>query len=170
MLLTLSLVACGGGGGGGGGVTPPPISTAANVQLQPVTIGAGQSIVDLTVSLATRTEPGPALLQGTLVLPPELRLPTSDRLAPATAMVTLDGDFTNASITNNEFKVICGDATNPQAQDLPLGALFHVRLMPMAPRQPGTYTVTFNDLRAASSDGSNVPLALTSLTATVTIQ
>lgn len=162
MLLTLSLVAC---GGGGGGATVPTVATAANVQLQPVTIGTGQSIVDLTVSLEQRPESGPALVQGTLLLPPELSLPTSDRLAPATPVVTLDGDF-----VNNEFTVICGDATNPQAQDLPLGALFQVRLMPTAPRQPGTYTVTLKDVRAATSGGSNVPLALTTLTATVTIQ
>ncbi|MFT4513596.1 MAG: hypothetical protein ACI91B_002300, partial [Planctomycetota bacterium] len=48
MVLTIGLVAC---GGGGGGATIPPAATAANVQLQPATIGPGQTIVDLTVSL-----------------------------------------------------------------------------------------------------------------------
>lgn len=162
MLLTFGLVAC---GGGGGGTTAPPVVITANVQLQPVTIGAGQTVVDLTVSLAQRTEPGPALLQATLVLPPELSLPATERLAPAAPMVTLDGDF-----TANEFTVLCGDASNQEAQPLPVGPLFQMRLMPTSPRQPGTYTVTLKNVRAATSSGDDVPLALTTLTATVTIQ
>lgn len=162
MLLTFGLVAC---GGGGGGASVPPVATTANVELQPVTIGAGQTVVDLTVSLAQRSEPGPALLQATLVLPPELSLPATERLAPATPMVTLDGDF-----TNNEFTVLCGDASNEEAQPLPVGPLFQMRLMPTSPRQPGTYIVTLKNVRAATSSGSDVPLALTTLTATVTIQ
>ncbi|MGK0520495.1 MAG: hypothetical protein ACJAUC_003201 [Planctomycetota bacterium] len=162
MLLTFGLVAC---GGGGGGASVPPAATTANVELQPVIIGAGQTVVDLTVSLAQRSEPGPALLQATLVLPPELSLPATERLAPATPVVTLDGDF-----TNSEFTILCGDASNQDAQPLPVGPLFQIRLMPTSPRQPGTYIVTLKNVRAATSSGSDVPLALTTLTATVTIQ
>jgi hypothetical protein len=164
MLLTIGLVACGGGGGGGGGVAP--IATTANVQLKPVTIGPGQAIVDLTVSLVDRPALGPALLQGTLILPPELSLPTNGRLAPAIPVVTLDGDFT----TGNEFTVLCGDATNQDAQPLPVGPLFQIRLMPSEPRQLGTYTVTLDNVRASTSAGDSVQLALTTLTAIVTIE
>ncbi|MFT4840805.1 MAG: hypothetical protein ACI8UD_003324 [Planctomycetota bacterium] len=167
MLLTFGLVAC---GGGGGGASVPPAATTANVELQPVIIGAGQTVVDLTVSLAQRSEPGPALLQATLVLPPELSLPATERLAPATPVVTLDGDFTNSELTNSEFTILCGDASNQDAQPLPVGPLFQIRLMPTSPRQPGTYIVTLKNVRAATSSGSDVPLALTTLTATVTIQ
>lgn len=165
MLLTIGLVACGGGGGGG---DVAPVATTANVQLTPVTIGPGQAIVDLTVSLVQRPEPGPALLQGTLILPPELRLPANERLAPATPVVTLDGDFT--TLSTNAFTVLCGDATNKDAQPLPVGPLFHIRLMPSEPRQLGTYTVTLENIRASTSAGNSVQVALASLTAVVTIQ
>lgn len=162
-LLPLGLLACGGGGGGGG---TPPVGTTAAVQLAPVTIGSGQTIVDLTVSLDQSTEPGPALLQGTLLLPPELTLPASERLAPAAPMVTLDGDFSS----NNEFTVLCGDANNRDALPLADGPLFHIRIAPTTPRQPGTYTVSLQNVRAATSAGQDVPLAQSTLTATVTIQ
>tara|TARA_R110002072_G_scaffold100429_2_gene221106 strand:- start:38024 stop:38515 length:492 start_codon:yes stop_codon:yes gene_type:complete len=163
LLVTIGLVAC--GGGGGGGATVPPGASAANLQLQPVTILAGQTIADLTVSLERRSEPGPALLQGMLSLPPELSLPATERLAPATPMVTLDGNF-----VGSEFAVLCGDASNQVAEPLPEGDLFRLRLMPTPPRRPGSYTVTFHDVRAATSAGGNVPLAVTTLTATVVIQ
>jgi hypothetical protein len=108
-------------------------------------------------------------------LPPELSLPATERLAPATPVVTLDGDFTNSELTNSgftnsEFTILCGDASNQDAQPLPVGPLFQIRLMPTSPRQPGTYIVTLKNVRAATSSGSDVPLALTTLTATVTIQ
>jgi len=163
MLLSVGLVACGGGGGGG---VAAPITTTANVQLQPVVIGPGQTIGDLLVTLSDSPDSGLALLQGTLKLPPEIRLPASDRLSPSIPVVTLDGDFTGGG----DFTVICGDATNQEAQPLPAGPLFEIRLLPSEPRQPGSYTVTLMNVRASTSAGDSVQLAQTTLTALVTIE
>lgn len=142
----------------------PPVASAASLLVAPIEIGAAVTVADITVVLAKRPEPAPALLEAHIELPPELSLPTQDRLAPATPLVTLDGNF-----VDNLFVVMCGDATNQNAVILPNGELFRLRVTPTLPRQPGSYSITFRNLRAATSDGNNVPLESETVAVAVTI-
>ena len=179
--LTLALAACGGGGGGG----EPTVQPAAPLRLavDDAEIGAGTdqgeilvrlvSIVDGRTGLAEaeRQQPlvpsvAPTLLEVAVELPSALALPASDRLVPATAVANLDGDFVGSL-----FVVLCGDAQNDNAAALQPGALFRLRVQPALPRQPGTYTVRFVDLRGASRDGlGNVQADAGPFTATVVVR
>ncbi len=162
LVLTLSLSACGGGGGGGAAV--PPVAAAARLLAEAIEIGPAVTVADVTVSLAKQPEAAPALLEAHIELPPELSLPNQDRLTAAAPLVTLDGNF-----VDERFVVICGDASNQNAVALPNGELFRLRVTPTLPRKPGSYTITLRNLRAATSDGSNVPLESETVSVSVTI-
>ena len=167
ILLTLSFVACGGGGGGGGGGEPPtpPATPTAVIAATAVVMAPSQTIADLTVSLLQSPTSAPVLLEAHVDLPPQLTLPIASRLAAAVPLANLDGDFVQDS-----FVILCGDNANPNAQQLPVGPLFHLRISPSEPRLPGTYTVTLHSLLAATSEGEAVPLASESIAVTVSIQ
>lgn len=120
---------------------------------------------DVTVTLAQRPEPAPALVQAKVSLPPELRFPQQDRLTSATTLVTLEGN-----LVGPDFVVVCGDASNQNASPLPSGPLFRVRVAPSSPRVPGTYNVTLSELKAATQDGQDVPLLAETVTVAVTVR
>lgn len=159
MLRALSLlavlcfaVACS-GGGGGVSLPTPPAAGEARLAADGLEIGPGSTGADLVVSLARAPSSGATLLQVDVELPPQLGLPTSDRLQAARPLATLDGDF-----TNGRFRVVCGDAQNAAAPPLAVGPLFRLRLVPSSPRQPGTFTLRLNGLRASAADGNAVPV------------
>lgn len=155
------LAACGGGGGGDGA---PPVTPSAEFAAAAATIAPAAASGDLVVSLRSTSTSPPALLEVHVELPPELQLASQDRLT-AIAPVSVDGDF-----HGDRFVVLCGDSTNPSAAPLPVADLFRLRLQPTEPRQPGTYTVTLQGLRAATSAGADVPLAATAFPVTVTVE
>lgn len=161
-MLPLILVAC---GGGGGSAATPAAAPSARLEAQPVEMGATMTVADITVALAQRPEPAPTLLEARVTLPPELTFPAQDRLVAATPLVTLEGN-----LVDNEFIIVCGDASNANATPLPNGSLFRLRVAPSTPRTPGTYTVTLRDLKVASSAGDSVPLAAEAITVAVTIR
>jgi len=161
-MLPLILAAC---GGGGGSAVPPATAPSARLEAQPIEIGTTMTVADVTVALAQRPEPAPALLQARVTLPPELTLPAQDRLAPATPLVTLEGN-----LVGGDFLIVCGDASNQNAAPLPNGALFRLRVAPSVPRTPGTYTLTLRDLKAATIEGDDVPLVADAVTVAVTIR
>jgi hypothetical protein len=164
-LVCLVLVAC---GGGGGDSPTPPVAANASLQVAPVELLASETSKDLVVSLSQAEGTAPALMQMDIELPPELTLPSSNRLTAATPLVTLEGNYANNN--NNTFAVLCGDASNRNAQALPNGALFRLRLVAASPRSTGSFIVTIKNVRAATSAGESVALANQTLTAAVTIR
>lgn len=167
-LVCLALVACGGGGGGDSPTSP--VVANASLQVGPVELLAGEASKELIVSLSQAEGSAPALMQMDIELPPELTLPSSNRLTAATPLVTLEGNYANNNNNNNTFAVLCGDASNRTAQALPNGALFRLRLVAASPRTKGSFVVTIKNVRAATSAGESVALASQTLTATVTIR
>jgi len=163
LALMSTLAACGGGGGGGG--TTPPVTTSASLMAKAVEIPPAADGADITLSLTRGPDPAPVLLEAQIVLPAQLSLPADDRLTPATPLITLDGNF-----VDDAFVVVAGDATNQDAQPLPNGDLFRLRVTPTEPRTAGTYSVTIRDLRAATLEGDAVPLESETLSVDVTIR
>ncbi len=162
-LMTLVLTACGGGGGGGPAVQP---STTLRLGVADAEIGTGANEAELVVRLATVPTVAPTLLEVAIELPSALVLPATGRLAAATGLTNLDGDF-----VGNRFVVLCGDAQNANATSLQPGDLFRLRVQPASPRVPGTYTVRFLNLRGASRDGTaTVDADTTPITATVVVR
>ena len=130
----------------------------------PLTIGAGASGANLTVSLTPAGDAEPALIEAHVELPEELRLAPNAPLS-AVAPIPLDGDY-----TADRFVVLCGDSSNVVASPLPAGPLFRLRVEPATPRTPGTYTVTLHDLRGATSAGAAVSFEPSTLTVQVTVE
>jgi len=161
VLPLLLLAACGGGGGG----TPVLPSEPTRLLASDLDLGPAVTQGDLLVRLSTVPEPAPVLLQVAIELPPQLTLPVSDRLLAARPLPTLDGDF-----VGGRFVVVCGDAQNENAAPLLTGDLFRLRLQPTSPRQPGTYTVRLQQVRAASRSGEEVAAEPSVVSATVVIR
>ena len=153
--------ACGGSSGG----TVTPSAQPARLTAAAVEIPANAQTAPLLVSLAGEAQPGPALVEVAVELPPQLTLPADDRLQPARPLVTLDGDF-----VGNRFVVLCGDGENLAAAALADGPLFRLRLQATSPRQPGDYTVTLRNLRAATAAGDEVEAVGAALVVPVTIR
>ncbi len=152
-------------GGGGGSVVVTPAGPTASLAAADVEIGPAVAAADVTVRLASSPELAPSLLQVAVALPPQLVLPANDRLQAAVPLATLDG-----GVVGDRFVVLCGDAHNPGAAPLALGPLFRLRLQPASPRQPGTYTVRFENVRAATRTGEAVPVDPAPVTATVVVR
>lgn len=161
VLVLLLLSACGGGGGG------PPVQPTEPTRLLASDLELGPTVTqgDLVVRLSTAPEPAPVLLQVAIELPPQLTLPTNERLLAARPLPTLEGDF-----RGGRFVVMCGDAANENAASLLPGDLFRLRLQPTLPRQPGIYTVRLQQVRAASRDGVEVAAEPTVVAATVIVR
>ena len=149
-VVLMALPACGGGGGGGVVV---PVATLAKLAADNVEIGPAAATADVLVRLASAPTLGPCLLEVKIELPPQLTLPTNDRLLGAVPLPMLDGDF-----VEDRFVVVCGDASNPNAAPLAVGPLFRLRIAPTSPRQPGIWRVHLHDLRGATRDGVAVPV------------
>ena len=153
------------GGGGGGGAAPPPVGATLRLEVAAAEIGAGAASGELLVRLGDTGAPAASLLEVALVLPPQLALPAVERLRPAVPLATLDGDG-----IGNRFVVLCGDAENADAASLVPGPLFWLRLVPSAPRQPGTFTVRLEGLRAATRTGETIATEPAPLDVAVTVR
>lgn len=145
LLLSLCLPACGGGGGGG---TVVPVTTPVQLAAPPLDLGPGSTTAELAVALPQDVA-RPALLRVTIELPPELQFAASDRLVAAVPVPDLDGELQDGRLV-----VLCGDARNVQAAELPAGPLFRVRLATAVPRRTGTVAVRLVDLQATTADGT----------------
>ncbi len=158
--ILILLAACGGGGGG----PIAPVGAPARLSAADLDLPAGTSTVDLTVALAEVPQPAPGLLQVAIGLPAALAVATNDRLFQVQPVAYLDGDT-----VKDAFVVVCGDAHNTTAAPLQAGPLFRLRLVTTTPRQPGSYTITLRDLRAASSAGDELAVdgAVTNVSVTV---
>src|SRR5689334_7810679 len=158
--LVLALAACGGGGGAtvSQHATAEARLAAANVEIGPAATG-----VDLEVTLASVPAQPPVLLQVAVELPAGLALPETNRLHAIAPLPDLDGDF-----AGNRFVVVAGDAHNVAPAPLAVGPLFRLRVVPATPRVPGTYTVHFTELRAASRDGE-APVPVTTVPTSVDV-
>lgn len=136
------------------------------IAAEAIEIGPGQSQGELLVRLVGTPAQGPALLEVAVELPSGLVLPAANRLAAATALPTLDGDF-----VANRYVVLCGDAENSDAAILQPGDLFRLRVQPASPRTAGSYTVRFVSLRGASRNGiDDVLVDSAPLTTTVVVR
>jgi len=172
-VLALLLAGCGGGGGGGGGTPPPPppVGTSVRLVVADVEIPTSATSGEVVFELAEQPEQPTALLQLGVQLPPELTVaPVGGRLRNAGSVVTLDGDFVTDDGGVQRFVVLCGDADNLNVQPLQNGALFGLTLQPTTPRQPGTYTVTIDGIRASAADGGRVDVDANPVTLQVTIR
>src|ERR1044072_5714647 len=110
------VTACGGGGGGG---APGPVASDLHLQLDGVTIDAGQADGTITVILDP-LPPGmrPALFEADLVF-------DAARLRPSPArppLLALQGEPTlDGGMRQGTYHVICGDDRNPAATSLQAG-------------------------------------------------
>ncbi len=162
-LTACGLAACGGGGGGGGSAPGPAAGPATAFSATAGVLAPAQAATSITFSMAPSTSE-PALLEGHVALPAQLRVSQQGALS-TNAAVLLDGDF-----DGDDYVVLCGDTSNASAPPLPEGALFDLRIEPTEPRTPGTYEVTFTELRAATSAGAAVPIVATSFPVTVVVE
>lgn len=159
-LSLLCLAACGGGGG-----LVSPVQAPARLAAADVVIPANADTVDVLVELAASPDTPIRLLQVAVELPPGLALPATGRLQAVAPLVTLDGD-----VVEGQFVVTCGDARNASASPLQSGSLFRLRVQTATPRQPGTFTLRFLDLRAATADGNPVPASTSPTTVDVRVE
>jgi hypothetical protein len=158
--VVVALAAC---GGGGSATVSPQASTEARLAAANVEIGPAATGVDLEVDLVSVPNQPPVLLQVAVELPAGLALPATDRLHAVAPLPDLAGDF-----KDNRFVVVAGDGHNVGAEPLAVGPLFRLRVVPATPRVPGTYTVRFTDLRAASRDGE-APVPVTTVPTSVDV-
>ncbi|HEB53855.1 MAG TPA: hypothetical protein ENI87_11435 [bacterium] len=162
LTLCLLLAACGGGGGGN---SAPSAGSSPSFEVAPATIAAGSDETELAFAVGSGFAATPVLLEAHFHLPPQLRVPVQDPLVASSSLVTLDGEA-----RADGFLVVCGDAVNPEPSPLPIGELFRLRVQAGQPRQPGTYAITVDGLRASTANGDPVPLGSDSFTVNVTVE